>query len=370
MADVEKRLRAAKTWVESIESAKRERKSDAVRSALQGLVAQTRRAHISSLLLYADDAASANDWELVRDLAKRVTEVDTKCAHGYYLIGRADLAARSFTKSKQAFGKAASVESDSQKRAEYMDWADKADAKEAKAANPPVEDGDDGIPSVDVSSGGAPVVTEPAPAPEPEKEEAPYMPPPPPTGPRMEWYQSPKTVTVDIYAKGTDKEASVVNITERRLEVKIVRPGQPDYELERDLFGAVDAENSSWSATKYKFEIVLKKAVGGDWKALSSSLETTELSATEKARIAGEQKVKAAMSSQKNWEDIADKELENDPEKPDDGPMALFRTLYKDADEDTQRAMMKSYQESGGKVLSTDWKDVGSRKVEYKGSDD
>ena len=41
----------------------------------------------------------------------------------------------------------------------------------------------------------------------------------------------------------------------------------------------------------------------------------------------------------------------------------LFQTLYKDADDDTKKAMMKSYQESGGTALSTNWKEVSAGKV-------
>lgn len=33
------------------------------------------------------------------------------------------------------------------------------------------------------------------------------------------------------------------------------------------------------------------------------------------------------------------------------------------ADEDTRRAMMKSFYESSGTVLSTNWKEVGAKKV-------
>jgi suppressor of G2 allele of SKP1 len=33
-------------------------------------------------------------------------------------------------------------------------------------------------------------------------------------------------------------------------------------------------------------------------------------------------------------------------------------------DEDTRRAMMKSFVESNGTVLSTNWKDVGAKKIE------
>lgn len=39
------------------------------------------------------------------------------------------------------------------------------------------------------------------------------------------------------------------------------------------------------------------------------------------------------------------------------------RQIYASADEDTRRAMNKSYQESGGKVLSTNWKEVAQKKV-------
>jgi suppressor of G2 allele of SKP1 len=42
----------------------------------------------------------------------------------------------------------------------------------------------------------------------------------------------------------------------------------------------------------------------------------------------------------------------------------FFKKLYASADDDTKRAMMKSYVESNGTVLSTNWAEVGKGKVE------
>jgi suppressor of G2 allele of SKP1 len=53
-----------------------------------------------------------------------------------------------------------------------------------------------------------------------------------------------------------------------------------------------------------------------------------------------------------------------DDHLPQSTPDDFFKRLYKDADEDTRRAMMKSYMESGGTTLSTNWSEVGKGKVE------
>lgn len=68
--------------------------------------------------------------------------------------------------------------------------------------------------------------------------------------------------------------------------------------------------------------------------------------------------------TKKNWDAIID-EYEKEEEK-EQGVNELFKQIYQSGSEDVRRAMNKSYQESGGTVLSTNWTDVAEKKVEPK----
>jgi suppressor of G2 allele of SKP1 len=77
----------------------------------------------------------------------------------------------------------------------------------------------------------------------------------------------------------------------------------------------------------------------------------------------------------KNWEGItteilsSEKEIttEEDPNVGGDNTLnSFFQKIFGDADDDAKRAMMKSYQESGGTTLSTNWDEVKGGKVEVK----
>jgi hypothetical protein len=98
------------------------------------------------------------------------------------------------------------------------------------------------------------------------------------------------------------------------------------------------------------------------FKALASSAAPTTTTATK-------------APPRKNWDGITetilssekDKSLEEDPNVGGDSTLnSFFQKIFKDADEDTKRAMMKSYSESGGTTLSTNWDEVKKGRVEVK----
>ena len=83
----------------------------------------------------------------------------------------------------------------------------------------------------------------------------------------------------------------------------------------------------------------------------------------------------AAKKQRKNWDGITEKILKSDKsvyvdEDPNTGGDStvneFFQKIFADADDDTKRAMMKSYSESGGTTLSTNWDEVRKSKVEVK----
>ena len=74
----------------------------------------------------------------------------------------------------------------------------------------------------------------------------------------------------------------------------------------------------------------------------------------------------------KDWSAL-DREIESElaqdqkDGKGGDALNGLFKQIYDQSNEETRRAMIKSYQTSGGTVLSTNWGEVATK--DYEGAD-
>ena len=218
----------------------------------------------------------------------------------------------------------------------------------------------------------------------------------PPSKIRHEWFQTNDTVLVSLFCKGIPKDKATVEIKQASLEVSFPLPTGSDFNLSLDpLYATIDPAASSYKILSSKAEFTLKKSTpGGKW----ANLEGWQSVAASETSADGDESVKRAVLSErptptgpvyptssksgpKDWDKVA-KDLSKKPKKDategsednsadagiedeeGDPTTNFFKTLYKGADPDTQKAMMKSYQESNGTALSTNWSEVSKGKVE------
>lgn len=72
----------------------------------------------------------------------------------------------------------------------------------------------------------------------------------------------------------------------------------------------------------------------------------------------------SSASGPKNWDSIIGADGDKSDEEDGQDVNFFFKKLFKNATPEQQRAMMKSFTESNGTSLSTDWDDVKGRTVE------
>ncbi|CAK7338713.1 unnamed protein product [Dovyalis caffra] len=187
---------------------------------------------------------------------------------------------------------------------------------------------------------------------------------------RHEFYQKPEEVVVTIFAKGIPASSVAVDFGEQILSVSINVPGEDAYHFQPRLFGKIIPDKCKFNVLSTKVEIRLAKAEPGlHWATLEYNMETAVVQriAVPSAEIAQKPAYPSSKPKRVDWDKLEAEVKKEEKEEKLDGDAALnkfFREIYQDADEDTRRAMKKSFVESNGTVLSTNWKEVGTKKVE------
>ena len=201
--------------------------------------------------------------------------------------------------------------------------------------------------------------------------QAPLVPVKPKT--RYDWYQTQTTVVINVMLKNVKKEDCNVNIVPKAVSVMVKLPGGDDYSLELVLAHDIIPEKSISRVMSTKIEIKLRKSEERQWKTLEDDgMQEKVKQFDPKSTDSKVDKYPTSSHYTRNWDKLVSEIKQEEKDEKLDGDAALnqlFQKIYADANEDTKKAMMKSFYESGGTVLSTNWNEVGKDKVEVKPPD-
>jgi suppressor of G2 allele of SKP1 len=163
---------------------------------------------------------------------------------------------------------------------------------------------------------------------------------------RTDSYQTQKCCAAVVYTRGFAIDGFEAEADSHSVTVRAEIDAE-DYIKTWTFYGDIDPKSIKVDKTKVKIEIIAQKVAPMLWPQVEATVvEPPPL--------------------YEKWQGFRPKE----EEEKQTGVEAFLRKCYRDADEDSRRAMMKSMQESGGTVFNPVWKEVGAKKIERFKSDE
>ncbi|EPY25535.1 suppressor of G2 allele of SKP1 [Strigomonas culicis] len=185
---------------------------------------------------------------------------------------------------------------------------------------------------------------------------------------RMEWFQVAEVLTLTFYVKERLDTDVVVTKTERSLDVtiRLDANGREYNYTANPLYGTLSDSAAEVSVRPMKVEVTVRKSTAHQWPSVEGEGQQEDVAVPPAGNLpTSASELVYPNSRGKNWNSI---KIDEEDEKPQ-GEAALnqlFKQIYGDGTDEQRRAMVKSFVESGGTVLSTNWEDVGKKKVEVQ----
>jgi suppressor of G2 allele of SKP1 len=206
--------------------------------------------------------------------------------------------------------------------------------------------------------------------------------------PKYQYYQSDKVMTISIMEVGVREEDLTVRFEPKHLVV-ILRKNGVDYTVVAGhLYSDINVEKSKAVIKAEKVLVKLRKVEHHDWHELLGKGDDASSSTKAKKETPSKEEISEddakpppkeiptvpkdsngarPYASHRDWNAIEKDIIEDEKnEKPegDEAMNKLFKQIYGNASDDTRRAMVKSFQTSGGTVLSTNWDEVKDKDYE------
>lgn len=136
--------------------------------------------------------------------------------------------------------------------------------------------------------------------------------------------------------------------------------------FESKLYDKIDFSKTTLKCTRSRIEVKLVKLNGTHWSSLSPLPGPAPIV----FKAAKEKPVEVKPKKERNWDAIEKEVIAEEENDSKDDINRLFQKIYESSNDDTKKAMIKSFSESNGTVLSTNWDEVKKGKVETKPPDD
>lgn len=182
------------------------------------------------------------------------------------------------------------------------------------------------------------------------------------------WIQTGTNITVDI-TSNHNLNAYDIKINKKSIEFIDKKEGTLKYTI--NLTNGILPDKSSYKITSsMKCKLELHKEVENfNWVNLEVNKNDDSLNNPKDKVVHGY--YPSSSKVKKDWslldKEIDEQEKEDASKDGNEGMWRLFRDIYAKGNEETRRAMIKSFQTSGGTVLSTNWDEVKDK--DYEGKD-